>query len=361
MTETRPENPYADVATRLETARALPRQAYIDPRVFTAERERVFAAGWLPVARLSDLRNPGDYRSADLAGAPVVATRDRDGELHVLSRVCRHRGMPVVEGAGNTGSLNCPYHLWRYGLDGGLLSAPAMERSAGFDPATCALPSVRHETWAGWLFANLDGKAAPLGPDLAPLTERLAAIIPDQLVTAGVLTFESPWNWKVMVENFLESYHHIGPHAASLQQTNPGLATRATSDSLRYSILENPPASPDVGAFVVAAAFPATLMFFTEGEVPFGVWYELTDIEATRFTLNIHLLAPPELAGVPEIVEEFRQQVEAIHGEDIPVCGGVQRGVASPLYKPGPLSHLEAALWAFHRHLADCFGDGSNA
>lgn len=361
MTQTPSDNPYAAVATHLDMAHALPGRAYTDPAVFSAERERVFAAGWLPVARLSDLAEPGDYRSADLAGAPVVATRDRQGALHVLSRACRHRGMPVVEGAGNATSLNCPYHLWRYGLDGALLSAPAMERSADFDPARCGLPPVRHETWGGWVFANLDGKAAPLTPALAPLADRLAPIAPDRLVTAGVLTFESPWNWKIMVENFLESYHHIGPHASTLQQTNPGLATWATSDSLRFSILENPPASDDAGAFVVAAAFPATLMFFTEGEVPFGVWYELAGIEATGFTLNIHLLVPPELAGVPEIVEEFRQQVAAIHGEDIPVCEGVQKGVASSLYTPGPLSHLEAALWAFHRHIADRFGDGSNA
>jgi phenylpropionate dioxygenase-like ring-hydroxylating dioxygenase large terminal subunit len=359
MSQTRSGNPYSTVATRLEAARALPGFAYVDPAVLVAERERVFAAGWLPVARLSDLANPGDYRSADPAGVPVVATRDRSGALHVLSRACRHRGMPVVEGAGNAASLNCPYHLWRYGLDGALLSAPAMERSTAFDPAACALPAVRHETWGGWLFANLDGRAVPLAAALGPLTERLAAIDPGRLVTAGALTFESPWNWKVMVENFIESYHHIGPHAASLQQTNPGLNTSATSDSSLFSLLENPPASPDHGPFVVAAIFPATLMFFTEGEAPFGVWYELSDIAPERFTLTIHLLVPPELAAVPGIVEAFREQVAAVHGEDIPVCAGVQQGVASPLYQPGPLSHLEAALWAFHRHLAGCFSDGA--
>ncbi|MCF8505291.1 MAG: aromatic ring-hydroxylating dioxygenase subunit alpha [Caulobacter sp.] len=354
------QNPYAAVADSLQSARALPGPAYVDPAVFAEERQRVFAAGWLPVARVSDLAAPGDYRSADLAGTPVVATRDKAGDLHVLSRACRHRGMPVVQGAGNAASLNCPYHLWRYGLDGRLLSAPAMDQSTAFDVEACALPAVRHEVWGGWLFANLDGAALPLAEALAPLAERLAPLNPDRLVTAGVLTYESPWNWKVMVENFLESYHHIGPHAASLQQTNPGLSTRATSDSDRFSILENPGASDDIGSFVVAVAFPATLMFFTEGVAPFGVWYELCDIGPTRFTLNIHMLAPPELAAVPEIVAEFRDQVAAVHGEDIPVCEGVQRGVSGDLYTPGPLSHLEAGLWAFHRHLAACFNSGSS-
>ncbi len=42
-------NPYAAVADSLQTARALPGAAYVDPAVFTEERRRVFAAGWLPV------------------------------------------------------------------------------------------------------------------------------------------------------------------------------------------------------------------------------------------------------------------------------------------------------------------------
>jgi len=348
-------SPFAGVAATLADARALPGAAYADPAVFAAEREQVFRKGWLPVARVSDLARAGDYRSADLAGVPVVVTRDRQDQIHVLSRACRHRGLPVVEGAGNASSLNCPYHLWRYGLDGALLTAPAMERSEAFDARACGLQSIRHETWGGWVFANLDGTAEPLAPRLAPLAARLAAIDPARLVTADVITFDSPWNWKVMVENFMESYHHIGPHAGSLQQTNPGLGTWATCDSDLYSILENPPASADFGGFVVAGVFPLTLMFFTEGEVPFGVWYELEAIEHARFTLRVHLLMTPETAAIPEMVQGFREQVNAVHLEDIPACEGVQKGVFSPLYVPGPLSHLEAGLWAFHRHLQRAF------
>jgi phenylpropionate dioxygenase-like ring-hydroxylating dioxygenase large terminal subunit len=348
-------NPYALVADRPEAAVALPGAAFTDPAVFEAERDRVFATGWLPVARESELAAAGDYRSATLAGTPVVATRDAAGDLHVLSRACRHRGLPVVDGSGNAGSLNCPYHLWRYGLDGRLLSAPAMERSEGFDAARCGLPAIRHETWGGWIFANLDGQAAPLGPRLTALADRLAAIDPARLVTAATLTYDSPWNWKVMVENFLESYHHIAAHARSLQISNPGLLTSASRDDALFTILENPPASPDFGSFVVGAVFPATMMFFTEGEAPFGAWYELDAIAADRFTLRIHLLLPPELAAIPEVVAEFEQQVRAVHAEDIPVCEGIQAGVRSRLYQPGPLSHLEAGLWNFHRHLAMCF------
>ncbi|MBP6547090.1 MAG: aromatic ring-hydroxylating dioxygenase subunit alpha [Phenylobacterium sp.] len=342
---------YGAVSDTLPGATALPRAAFADPGVFAVEQALVFRAGWVPVARESALAEAGAYRSVDVAGVPLVVTRDAAGEIHVLSRVCRHRGMPVVEGWGVAKALTCPYHLWRYGLDGKLAAAPAMERSETFDRDNCDLPAIVTARWGGWIFANIDGKAPALAPQLAALADRLTPLAPQDLVTADIISLESPWNWKLMVENFLESYHHIGPHAGSLQKTNPGLGTYEGQGGDLFTILENPPADGAHSAFVVAAIFPNTLMFFTEGETPLGVWYELDAIEHGRFTLNIHLLTRPDFAAAPELVAYYRDQVMAIHAEDIPACEGAQKGVTSPLYTPGPLSHLEACLWRFHRFL----------
>lgn len=341
---------YTAVSDTLTRATALPHAAFADAHVFAAEQARVFRAGWMPVARESDLAQPGAYRSVDVGGAPLVVTRDVGGEIHVLSRVCRHRGMPVVEGAGVAKALTCPYHLWRYGLDGRLAAAPGMERSEAFDRDDCDLPAIATTRWGGWVFANVDGQAPPLAPQVAPLAERLAPFAPQDMVTVDTITLESLWNWKLMVENFLESYHHIGPHAGSLQKTNPGLATYEGQGGDLFTILENPPAGEGDHGFVVAAIFPTTLMFFSEG-TPLGTWYELDAIEHGRFRLNIHLLARPDLAAIPEFVAGFRAQAMAIHDEDIPACQGAQKGVMSPLYTPGPLSHLEASVWRLHRFL----------
>jgi phenylpropionate dioxygenase-like ring-hydroxylating dioxygenase large terminal subunit len=350
---------YGGVADDAAQARGLPGRAYSDPAVFEAEVERVFTAGWLAVARESQVASPGDYLAADPAGVPVLVTRDAEGGVHVLSRICRHRGMPVAEGAGNAKALMCPYHLWRYGLDGALLSAPAMDGSQAFDAPSCGLRAIRHETWGGWIFANLDGRAAPLGPQVAPLTARVAAYGLERFVTADVITFESPWNWKVMIENFMESYHHIGPHAGTLQKTNPGLGTHPGECGDAFAILENPPVGPQEGALLVAAIFPTTLLFVAEREPVVAGWYELADIVHDRFTLRIHILADPELARTPWFVEAVRARSTEIHLEDIRVCEGVQKGVTSPLYEPGPLSPLEGCLWRFHRHLRACFSGGA--
>lgn len=342
---------YGAVAERLELARALPRAAFADPRVFDAEVKLAMKGEWMPVARSSDVAKPGDFRAVDLLDEPLVVTRDPAGTLHVLSNLCRHRGFPVAEGAGNAKALTCPYHLWRYGLDGRLAAAPGMERSEIFERNSCALAEVRFCEWQGWVFVNLDGRAEPLAPRLAELSARLEPYGVASMVTAETLVFESPWNWKLMVENFMESYHHIGFHSETLQKSNPGLTTWVRETDDLFSILENPPVDETHPAFLVAVIFPLALISVIEGPTPGGIWYEMDQIEHNRFRLKIHILSTPEQAADPEFRARNRALSEVIHGEDIPACEGAQRGVTSPAYEPGPLSHLEGSLWRLHRFL----------
>ena len=67
-----------------------------------------------------------------VGGLPVVLTRDRDDVLRAFANVCRHRGSIVARGAGERGTLQCPYHAWTYGLDGCLRAAPRTKDDPGF-------------------------------------------------------------------------------------------------------------------------------------------------------------------------------------------------------------------------------------
>ncbi|MFM8755268.1 MAG: aromatic ring-hydroxylating oxygenase subunit alpha [Phenylobacterium sp.] len=343
---------YGSVSTTPEGARALPGRVYSDPLVLEAERRAVMRAGWLPIARLDQLAANGDFVCADAAGEPVIAVRGADGVLRVLSSVCRHRGLPLASGAGQVHVLTCPYHLWRYGLDGRLLSAPAMQGSEIFERSDCRLPEFRSEAWGGFLLVNLDGAAEPLAPALLPLAARLSPMGPETLVTVDRIELDSPWNWKIMVENFLESYHHIGPHSQTLQATHPGLGTFEGDGSDAFTLLENPPGDPAGNGFIVAGVFPLGLLYLSEDPEPTGVWYQLDRLQPESFRLTIHLLASPALAALPGFAEEMRGAVLKVHAEDIPMCEGLQAGVAAGAYAPGPLSPLERPLWRFHRHLA---------
>src|SRR5690349_13206400 len=114
----------ANASLPRERAQSLPPEAYWSPALYDLELERIFRREWMCVARVDDLARSGDWLSLDLAGEPLLLTRDEDGALHALSRVCRHRNIDLLAGSserrGNQARIVCPYHLWSYRLDGRL-------------------------------------------------------------------------------------------------------------------------------------------------------------------------------------------------------------------------------------------------
>lgn len=65
-----------------EAVERSPVKRYDDPAVFTAERDQIFRATPLAVAHISELAEDGAFLSRDVAGAPIILTRGRDGVIH---------------------------------------------------------------------------------------------------------------------------------------------------------------------------------------------------------------------------------------------------------------------------------------
>ena len=199
---------FDDSVGPVDEARLLPPVLYTSPEFYEFERRAIFRREWLCVGRADQLAEPGDFRCVTIAGEPLIAARDQDGELRVMSAVCRHRGMVLAEGSGNCRRFTCPYHHWSYGLDGRLLGAPAMDRAVGFDPAEHGLIELKTEIWQGFVMANFNPGAAPFGPTMAKIDAMLA-----NYGLAATTTLEGKtipglaWNWKVMMENFNDPYH----------------------------------------------------------------------------------------------------------------------------------------------------------
>lgn len=356
----------------LVRAATLPPRFYTDPEIYAREVEDIFRREWLVVGRADQADRPGDYFTLDLLGEPLVVACDQAGVLRVLSRVCRHRWMPVVEGSGNRRSFQCPYHLWTYGLDGRLLGAPEMQQAEGFDKAQCRLPELRSEVWEGWIFANFDPEAAPLAPRLEPLRRLLEPYGLAAMRSTPPLVYESPWNWKIMVDNFIESYHHAGVHADTLQPLVPAAGTWAEDGDGPYIVLHNPAkdgqplgllppiaglSSAQQAEFIVGAVFPFHLFVANPDSM---VYYRLEPRSVEDFTLQIHLCVPPEVAG-DERVNQLRGFLDVVHQQDIAACRGVQAGARSRLAAQGRLSHLEKAIWQFDRWLLDRLGASAEA
>jgi phenylpropionate dioxygenase-like ring-hydroxylating dioxygenase large terminal subunit len=356
-------------APRLPLARAsaLPTRFYLDPALYALEVERIFRREWLCVGRADQLARPGDYFTFELLGDLLVAVRGDDGAIRVLSRVCRHRSMPVVSGSGNRRSFQCPYHLWTYALDGQLLGAPDMQRAEGFEKGGCRLPSLPVEIWQGWIFTSFDPEAAPLAPRLEGLRRAIEPYGPAAMQTGEPLVFEHEWNWKVMVENFVESYHHQGIHRDTLQPIVPASGTWAEDAGGPYVVLHNPTkdgaAVPALFAetpgltqeqrarFVVGAVFPLHLFSVQRDSL---VWYRIEPRAVDRFALQIHLCTPPPAPGDDEHaakVAGLRGWLDTVHRQDMVACAGVQSGLGSSLAAPGRLSHLEKAIWQLNQYV----------
>jgi phenylpropionate dioxygenase-like ring-hydroxylating dioxygenase large terminal subunit len=196
-------------------AMALPPQIYTSEEFYDFERRAIFEREWLCVGRADQLREPGDYLALNIAGEPLLVVRGRDGEVRVLSAVCRHRGMVLAESSGHCTTFTCPYHRWVYDLEGKLTGAPAMDRAVGFDKADHGLPSLQVELWNGFVFASFASDPAPISPRLSKLEPILGHYdLATSVTLDGGTLADLPWNWKVMMENFNDPYHASRLHGA---------------------------------------------------------------------------------------------------------------------------------------------------
>jgi phenylpropionate dioxygenase-like ring-hydroxylating dioxygenase large terminal subunit len=351
-------------AEPLANAHTLAPEAYTSPDFYAREVEAIFRRSWICFGREDWLPSAGDYFAFERFGEPLVALRDDAGAVRVLSNVCRHRWHRVAEGRGNRRSLQCKYHLWTYGLDGRLLGAPQMERAEGFERTGCRLPELRVERWHGWLYLSFDPNAAPLAPQLSGLDRHVAPYQPERMRSLAPLEYDSTWNWKVMIENFMESYHVPSIHPETLEPGYPGAVTWVEDSDGPWSVLHNPtrdgkpsqplyPVSPGLSEaqradFLVCCAFPLHLFAANPDS---AAWYEILPHGPERFTLRVHVCVPPGVTD--EQGEMLRAFIDAVHREDITACTSVQAGLRSRLAARGRLSHLEKALWQFQRWIAE--------
>lgn len=317
---------------------------YVDPAAFEAELA-VFRRNWWPIARVADLQEPGSFVARDLAGEPIVVAKNKDGGNVALSNVCRHRAIAMLEGEGRASAIQCPYHKWVYDWSGALRAAPFMDGSPNFDAEKCGLPRFPVEVWMGWVFVNLDGRAAPMAPRLSELANKLPADMPEW-PTVATLTFSSPFNWKIIVENGSESYHNIGSHAATIQAFWPGgqsygVTTNGAYSEARHSV------DPVLGTFAAYTLFPA-MTFTVQEPDPMLLWYDLEVRGAADCIMRLQIAVPPGRATDAAHVERLKTSIDSIHREDIETCRRMQRGVAAPSAARGPLAVMEQPLAVFH-------------
>ena len=357
----------ANTRVPFEKAKAMPRGVYTTDAFTQAELDHIFKKDWFCVGRADSLANAGDYMTCDLAGQPIAVVRGQDGKIRALSNVCLHRMSTLLHGRGNAKTIVCPYHAWTYNLDGGLRGAPAMSLNDDFCKEAYTLPAIRCEEWLGWVFVSLNPDAEPVASRL----QDLEALVGGYDMTNYSESFfeEHVWdtNWKVLAENFMESYHLPVCHAGTIGGLSkledmicpPGLPafnyhTILKDDSLRIA-MAHPSNDRLTGderrtTFLIAV-YPSLLITLTPGYF----WY-----------LSLHPRGPGQVhirfgggmsddyADDDDAKQNFldlKSLLDRVNVEDRGCTEKVYRGLCSDLAEPGHLSHLERPNYDFAQYL----------
>lgn len=347
----------------------LPQDAYGSTAYWETEAQRLWRRSWVHVAGGFELPHPGDCLPVSVGGLPLLLVRRRDGGVGAFHNVCRHRGARLVREACNAKAvITCPYHGWAFGLDGALRSTPywdAADGSApeGFDKADFGLVAVRCHVWCDQVFVCLDGEAADFESHAAALIARWSHADLSLLRYAGSMTYEVEANWKLVIENYLDTYHlpFLHPQLGSVEPAKrfvpldegallginyvTGAADKNKGDS-GFSVFPGFSAE-QLASQDIALLFPNTLFEFVPEHVMF-FRVEPLGPQRTRETLAFYYLG--EDATAPELAGQRQAAFDAwdrINRQDFPTLADLQAAAHSPaarnLPAPSPLWELPSA------------------
>jgi phenylpropionate dioxygenase-like ring-hydroxylating dioxygenase large terminal subunit len=355
--------------------RALPAWVYNHPEMTRLEFERILRPSWQIVCHVSSIPKPGDYMTLDLGPESVVAIRSPDGGIQAFFNVCRHRGARLMEGGGNCRAhITCPYHGWTYRLSGELVGVPARDTFVALDRAQYSLKPVRTQVMMGFVFVCLTGNPPPLEQIWGSFLDEFAPHRFEDMVPLGSFYIEH-WDcdWKIAMDNYLESYHvpigHPGLNRMFTpdyddQRNLPGVARGISwmreRESSQWSermyqrmvagVSQDLPEAhrkrwsfysmlPNLGIDV----FPDQMDFFQV--LPRG---------PGKCTIRGGCFALPDERREMRIVRYLSARINRqVQREDEFLCRRVQQGLASASYEPGPLSRLENCMLEFHNLLRE--------
>ncbi|MGZ3496121.1 MAG: aromatic ring-hydroxylating oxygenase subunit alpha [Vulcanimicrobiaceae bacterium] len=361
----------------MTNAKTLDSRWYTSTDIFARERERIFAQRWICVGREEQLQRTGDYFLASIADESLIVTKDAGGRVRAFYNVCRHRGTRIcTQAAGHfTGSIQCPYHAWTYGLDGALMVARNMNEVPGFDRAEYPLHEAHVATFEGFVFVNLAKTPEPFERAFAPLLGRFADWNIGALRTARSVTYDLACNWKLVFLNYSECYHCPLVH--------PQLDKLSPSDSGRNDLMSGPflggySELRNHGASLTTSGTTARRPVGSVSGVNIDRVYYYTIFPSMLLSLHpdyvmVHY-ARPVSAGRTEVVCAWLFDPQAMsepgfdssdavefwdltNRQDWHVNEMTQLGLGSRAYTPGPYANAEGLLSAFDSHYMEAMAE----
>jgi phenylpropionate dioxygenase-like ring-hydroxylating dioxygenase large terminal subunit len=189
------------------------KDCYFRREAMQQEWERLWPRAWLIAGVSSDAPAVGDYFLFDIGSEAIIVARTEAG-LKAHYNVCPHRGSRLVRAErGSRARFICPFHSWKFDLEGKLLAVT--DRETFREEVIChepGLTSLACEEHAGIVFVSMRDDPPPLVAWLGLPEGYLEAYRIDQMKVVRHVRTEWAANWKVGVEAFYETYHLHAVH-----------------------------------------------------------------------------------------------------------------------------------------------------
>ncbi|HEX5265909.1 MAG TPA: aromatic ring-hydroxylating dioxygenase subunit alpha [Acidimicrobiales bacterium] len=221
----------------------VPAARYRSAEFFALEASRLWPRVWQMACRLEEIPVVGDYAEYTICDQSILVVRAAEGSgpdaIRAYHNACRHRATQFAVGSGRfrSGEIVCPFHGWRWNLDG---TSSYVLAEAGFEPrcldaGDLALRECRVGTWGGCVFVNLDRDARPLEEALAPVSGLLDPLGVDRMRVRWWKSVVLRANWKMAQEAFMEGFHVPRTHP----QLTLGAPDRFDPDGQEYFVHPN--------------------------------------------------------------------------------------------------------------------------
>jgi choline monooxygenase len=336
----------------------LPAKWYTSPELYEKERTQLFATQWLYVAHETELLQPGDYVTAEIANYPLYIMRQPDGGIKAFHNVCRHRAAPLVSGpTGNAGSsvITCRYHGWSYGVDGHLVATPYFDCLTDCQRSEMSLFELQVAVYQGLVFVNMAAEAQPFKTVFNQLT---ATIEQSQYVLANYkfhskIVRRGKFNWKVWMDGYQECYHCMTIHPIFTRDFALQKYKVENYELFAVHSCERKTESSSGSADGLWLWVYPNLGMPIYGPCFYTLQVNPLAVNETELTYTFHFSQEAD----DKHISDFRAFVDQITDEDINICEQVQKNLQAGIYENGYLNPLrENGVAYFHalvrQHLA---------
>lgn len=210
---------------------------YTDPKFLELEFEKLWSKVWQVAARVDAIPEVGDYFVYDIGYRSVLLVRTDANTIKAYHNVCPHRGTALGQGCGHfdEGRIKCPFHGWRWTLEGQIQFVLEREQFRGGElrDSDVALKEINSVIFAGFIFINFDANPIPFDDFIAPVRTVIEDLAIGHMRHYWWKAIPVESNWKIAQEAFFETYH--------VPETHPQLekageeAVRAMRNDFEYA------------------------------------------------------------------------------------------------------------------------------